>query len=102
MYDNNKRRYFYDDGTEFKPVLVPTPDLCVTCTHNNRPDQEVLCNLTRADGQDEEIFICFAYEPMSANIDKETVLRDLCERAGLEYPEHSVEMDGGDSDSVPF
>lgn len=55
-------RYFNDDGTEFIPGLYPTPDLCISCVSNEMhgTEEEVLCNLTRADGQGDEVFICFA------------------------------------------
>ena len=80
-------RYFNDNGTEFNPGMAPLPDLCVSCRKRDVPSQEVLCNLTRADGQGEEIFLCFAYEPASPGVDREAVLRDLCEQAGVEYPD---------------
>ena len=92
----NGMRYFDDDGTEFNPDLIPSPDLCVSCSKNDDPDQEALCNLTRADTADEEVFLCFAYAPASPNIDREAVLRDLCEQAGAEYPEDSPDEGGGE------
>lgn len=79
-----------DDGTEFNPDLIPAPDLCASCSKNDDPGQEVLCNLTRADAQGEEVFLCFAYAPTSPNIDREAVLRELCERVGIEYPKNST------------
>ncbi len=57
--------------------------------------QEVLCNLTRDDQQCEEVFLCFAYRPMSPGIVCEEVLRELCEEAGVEYPE---ELPGTDDE----
>ena len=50
-------KYYDDDGTEIKPDLISKPDLCVTCK------EEVLCNLTRADQQGQDDFVCEAYEP---------------------------------------
>ena len=90
MVENEGPGYFNDDGTEFNPGLQPTPDLCVSCVKNEAQDaeEEVVCNLTRADQQGDETFLCFAYEPMSSSIDRETVLRELCEKVGLEYPEN--------------
>lgn len=87
--------YFNDDGTEFNPGLLPTPDLCVSCAKNSTADAEedILCNLTRADGQNDEVFLCFAYQPSSPAVNREEVLRSLCEQAGVEYPEETSEDD---------
>ena len=84
-------RYFNDDGTEFNPDLTPMPDLCASCRKHNDPGQEPLCNLTRADEQGEEVFLCFAYEPESPEVNRDAVLRDLCEQAGVEYPDEDSE-----------
>jgi hypothetical protein len=84
-------RYFNDDGTEFNPDLMPLPDLCASCRKRDNPSQEVLCSLTRADGQNEEVFLCFAYEPESSDVSREAVLRDLCEQAGVDYPDKDIE-----------
>lgn len=96
-------QYFSDDGTEFKPDLLPTPDLCVSCMSHGTHDveEEVLCNLTRADQQGDEVFVCFAYQPISPSTDREEILRELCKQAGAEYPENSCERDDG-SGSIPF
>ena len=60
----NGPKYFDDDGTEINPDLVPKPDLCVSCKKDERSgEEEILCNLTRADQQGEEEFHCEAYEP---------------------------------------
>ena len=88
--------YFHDDGTEFNPDLIPTPDLCISCRKNDDPGEEVLCNLTRADEQDDEVFLCFGYEPNSPSIDREAVLRDLCDRAGEVYPEDLPDDEGAE------
>ena len=57
-------KYFDDDGTEINPDLVPKPDLCVSCKKDRQPgEEEILCNLTRADQQGEEEFQCCDYEP---------------------------------------
>lgn len=57
-------KYMNDDGTEFNPDLIPKPDLCITCKKDGLSgEEEVLCNLTRADQQGEDEFICEAYEP---------------------------------------
>ena len=94
-------RYYNDDGTEFNPDLIPMPALCVSCSKRDDPEEEVLCNLTRADEQGEEIFLCFAYEPHSPEVDWEAVLRSLCEQAGVDYPE-SNEEDPYEPDDLPF
>ena len=86
-------RYFDDDGTELNPDLIATPDLCVSCAKNGESEQEVVCNLTRLDQEGEDVFICFAYQPVSANVDREAVLRSLCERAGVEYTDDAVGED---------
>lgn len=98
MRENESPRYFNDDGTEFVPGLLPTPDLCVSCVSNEVQDaeEEVLCNLTRADQEDDEVFVCFAYQPISPTINRADVLRELCKRAGVDYPERD---EGG---AVPF
>lgn len=96
-------RYFNDDGTEFIPGLYPTPDLCVSCMNHETHDAEetLLCNLTRADQRGDEVFVCFAYQPISPSTDREEVLRELCKQAGAEYPENSRNMDDG-SGPIPF
>jgi hypothetical protein len=104
MRENESLKYVNDDGTEFTPGLHPTPDLCVSCVTNEMHDaeEEVLCNLTRADQQSDEVFVCFAYQPISPTIDREDVLRELCKRARVEYPEQPAEMDENDAGPVRF
>ncbi|MFQ5965850.1 MAG: hypothetical protein ACE5KZ_16385 [Candidatus Scalinduaceae bacterium] len=58
----NSSHFFDDDGTEINPDLVVKPSLCVSCKKDD-DSEEILCTLTRADQQDEEEFICHAYEP---------------------------------------
>ena len=56
-------KFYDDDGTEFNPDLTPKPDLCISCRRDGLSEKEdVLCNLTRADLQGEDEFICEAYE----------------------------------------
>ncbi len=100
MIETEGARYFNDDGTEFFPDLLPTPDLCVSCVSNETsdPGEEVLCNLTKADEQDDDVFICFAYRPISPNVNRADVLRELCKQAGVAYSE----VDEDDSGPVPF
>lgn len=69
--------YFNDDGTEFNPDLMPKPSLCATCKKDDKPDQEMACNLTRNDQAGEEQFICFAYESISGPEATKRVLADM-------------------------
>lgn len=69
--------YFNDDGTEVKPDLALKPSLCATCKKDNMPDQEVFCNLTRADQEGEERFICFAYASISGEVQTRAVHKDM-------------------------
>jgi hypothetical protein len=63
--DNEPRMaYFDDDGTEVNPDLFPKPALCLTCRHNDDPNEELLCNLTRLDQRDEDEFKCYAYKKL--------------------------------------
>ncbi len=56
-------KYCDDEGNEINPDLILKPDLCITCK-KDRPsgEEEILCNLTRADQQGESEFCCEAYE----------------------------------------
>lgn len=57
-------KFYDDDGMEINPDLIPKPDLCITCRKDEQVGkEEILCNLTRADQQGEDEFICDAYEP---------------------------------------
>ncbi|MFH1319084.1 MAG: hypothetical protein ABII90_00310 [Bacteroidota bacterium] len=55
---------FDDDGYEINPDLIKKPSLCVTCIYDANPIEEVLCQLTRADQEDDNEFICYEYEKM--------------------------------------
>ena len=58
------RKYFDDEGNEINPNLISKPDLCITCKKNELSgEEEILCNLTRADQQGQDEFTCDAYEP---------------------------------------
>ncbi len=97
--------YYNDDGTEFNPELIPTPDLCTTCRKHESagPEENVLCNLTRADAMEEDVFICFAYQPSSPNIDRKAVLRKLCQQAEIPCTEADLaEPAGSDADANSF
>ncbi|MFM9838003.1 MAG: hypothetical protein ACKVOQ_07045 [Cyclobacteriaceae bacterium] len=54
--------FFTDDGYEVNMDLIKKPTLCLSCIHNDDPNEEILCNLTRHDQQDSKEFICFAYK----------------------------------------
>jgi hypothetical protein len=57
-------KYFDDDSTEINPDLIPKPGLCITCKRDKMSgEEEILCNLTRADQQGQVEFHCDAYEP---------------------------------------
>jgi hypothetical protein len=65
--DDAEGHYFHDDGTEFNPDLIPKPALCVSCKKDGAGGEEdILCNLNRADQQDKPEFTCYAYEPKNA------------------------------------
>lgn len=54
--------YFNDDGTPLNPVLIPTPQLCLSCDKHEVVNEEILCNLTRLDQADEKEFICYGFQ----------------------------------------
>ena len=57
------RKYFDDEGNEINPNFISKPDLCITCKKNELSgEEEILCNLTRADQQGKNEFVCDAYE----------------------------------------
>ncbi len=76
--------YFHDDGTEFNPDLIQKFSLCVMCRKNDISQYEIPCKLTRAD-QDEDIFVCFDYEPNSPNIDGKAVLKEIQDYLDKKY-----------------
>lgn len=57
--------FFSDDGYEINMDLIKKPTLCLTCIHDNDPNEEILCNLTRLDQQGEPDFECFAYKKIN-------------------------------------
>jgi len=60
-------KYFNDVGTEFNPDLIAKPDLCVSCKKDGLGAKEkILCNLTRADQQGRDEFVCDAYIPIKS------------------------------------
>ena len=65
---DNKPKYFDDDGTEINPDIVPNLSLCISCKKDGLlGEEEILCNLTRADQQGEDEFECEAYEDKNEN-----------------------------------
>jgi hypothetical protein len=54
---------FDDDGYEIRRDTIKMQPLCLTCIKNNSDDWEddILCNLTRADKTKGKEFICGAY-----------------------------------------
>jgi hypothetical protein len=57
--------YYYDDGAEFDPEQIPKPELCLKCCSNDIQDgdEEILCNLTRADQATGKDFRCYGFQP---------------------------------------
>lgn len=58
--------YFDDDGYEINIDLIKKPGLCLTCIHDNDPNEEILCNLNRCDQKDSADFICHAYKKIKS------------------------------------
>ena len=54
--------YFDDDGNPLNPDLIQRPGLCLVCSKNDDPDEEILCNLNRLDQRNDKDFICYAFE----------------------------------------
>ncbi|MDX2442586.1 MAG: hypothetical protein QNK30_02190 [Bacteroidales bacterium] len=54
--------FFYDDGYEINSDLIKKPTLCLTCIHDDDPNEESLCNMNRFDQKDDKEFKCFAYK----------------------------------------
>jgi hypothetical protein len=57
--------YYDDDGNKLDPNLIPKPGLCISCVHDDDPNEEVLCTLTRMDQMDVDEFRCAAYRSKS-------------------------------------
>ena len=85
--------YFNDDGSPFNPNLIRPPSLCATCKKNDNPRYEILCNLTRAD-QDEDIFMCFAYESISGKEKTTEVLQEMKDYMDHKYGKHGEKRKG--------
>jgi hypothetical protein len=57
---------FDDDGYEIRRDTIKMQPLCLTCIKNNSDDWEddILCNLNRADHENEKEFKCGDYEKL--------------------------------------
>jgi len=53
---------FDNDGFEINTELIKKPSLCLLCVNDDNPDEEMLCNLTRYDQNDDIEFNCFAFK----------------------------------------
>lgn len=53
--------FFDDDGYEINPECIKKPSLCLLCTKDGDPNEEMLCNMTRYDQEGEKEFICYAF-----------------------------------------
>jgi hypothetical protein len=63
------------------------PDLCTTCRLRNLNAERIeMCDLIKAEGREDEVFICVEYDPDSSNVDKEMLLRELFRLAGIQHP----------------
>tara|TARA_B100001964_G_scaffold190087_1_gene211992 strand:+ start:5667 stop:6395 length:729 start_codon:yes stop_codon:yes gene_type:complete len=59
----NFNSYYNDDGTKFDPDLIPTPNLCVVCKHDDDEGfQGIICRITRVDHRGDSTFRCDDYE----------------------------------------
>jgi hypothetical protein len=54
--------FFDDEGYEINADLIKKPGLCIICIHDNDPNEEILCNMTRYDQRNDKGFKCFAYK----------------------------------------
>jgi hypothetical protein len=59
---NEIHGFFDDDGYEINTDMIKKPTLCLTCVHDNDPNEELLCSMTRFDQQSAQGFKCFAYK----------------------------------------
>ncbi len=62
MSSNRINGFFDDDGYEVNSNLIKKPGLCITCIHDDDPNEESFCLMTRYDQQDQEDFDCLAYK----------------------------------------
>lgn len=62
MKPNKIHGFFDDEGYEINSELIKKPSLCLTCVHNDDPNEELLCNMNRFDQKDAKEFKCFAFK----------------------------------------
>ena len=60
--DDGSSGFYSDDGTKLNPELINKPGLCLLCKKDDDPGEYILCTLTRFDNNDENEFICYAFE----------------------------------------
>lgn len=65
MKPNEIHGFFDDNGYEINSELIKKPSLCLTCLHDDNPNEELLCNMNRFDQKDEKEFKCFAYKKIN-------------------------------------
>lgn len=63
---NEIHGFFDDGGYEINADLIKKPTLCLTCLHDDDPNEEPLCNMARFDQQGEPEFKCFAYKKIDS------------------------------------
>jgi hypothetical protein len=54
--------FFDDNGFEINTDLIEKPSLCIICRNDDKPNEEMLCNITRYDQRNEKEFKCFAFK----------------------------------------
>jgi hypothetical protein len=54
--------FFDDEGYEINSDLIEKPSLCIICTKDDDPNEEILCNMNRFDQKEEKEFKCFAFQ----------------------------------------
>lgn len=66
MDPRNINGIFDDDGFEINPESIKKPFLCLTCLKNfiDDWDENLLCDMNRADQRDKKEFKCYAYEKL--------------------------------------
>lgn len=84
--------YFRDDGTPVNPNLMPSQSLCATCRKNDDSRYEIPCNITRLD-QEEDIFICFAYESISGQGETGSILKTMNDYMDQKYGKSGEKRD---------
>ena len=60
--------FFDDEGYEINTELIKKPSLCITCTNNDNPNEELLCNMNRYNQRNDKEFKCFAYKKDNWNL----------------------------------